>query len=40
MTRRHITPQEIKQADAYRQWRLPVLALGLIPKPEPEMEIS
>ena len=39
MTCRRLTPEEIKQADAaYRQWWLSVLTLGLIPKPEPELE--
>jgi len=40
MTCRSLTPEEIERADAaYRQWWLPVLTLGLIPKPEPELEI-
>jgi TrwC relaxase len=39
MTCRRMTPEEIKQADAaYRQWWLSVLTLGLIPKPERELE--
>jgi hypothetical protein len=39
MTCHHMTPEEIDQANAeFRQWRLPVLTLGLIPEPEPEME--
>jgi hypothetical protein len=39
MTFRRMTPEEIKQADAAnRQWWLSVLTLGLIPKPEPELE--
>lgn len=40
MTDRRMTPEEIKQANAaYRQWWLSVLTFGLIPKPEPEIEI-
>jgi hypothetical protein len=36
-----MTPEEIELADAaYRQWWLHVLTLGLVPKPEPEMEIG
>jgi hypothetical protein len=39
MTDRRLTREEIQQADAaYRQWWLSVLALGLIPKPERELE--
>jgi hypothetical protein len=39
MTCRCMTPDEIEQADAaYRQWWLSVLTLGLIPKPERELE--
>jgi hypothetical protein len=39
MTCRRLTPEEIKQADAaYRQWWLSVLTLGLIPKPERQLE--
>jgi|HubBroStandDraft_2_1064218.scaffolds.fasta_scaffold701845_1 hypothetical protein len=39
MTCHRMTPEEIDQANAeFRQWRLPVLTLGLIPEPEPEME--
>ena len=39
MTCRRLTPEEIEQADAaYRQWWLSVLTLGLIPKPELELE--
>ena len=40
MTCRILTPEEVKQANAaYRQWWLHILTLGLIPKPEPEIEI-
>ena len=39
MTHRRMTPEEIDQADAAdRQWWLSVLTLGLIPKPERELE--
>jgi hypothetical protein len=39
MTCRRLTPEEIKQADAaYRQWWLSVLTLGIIPKPERQLE--
>ena len=39
MTTRRLTPEEIERADAAnRQWWLSVLTLGLIPKPEPELE--
>jgi hypothetical protein len=39
MTDRRLTPEEIKQADAeYRQWWLSLLTLGLIPKPERQLE--
>ena len=39
MTLRRMTPEEIKQADAaHRQWWLSVLTLGLIPKPECQLE--
>jgi hypothetical protein len=41
MTCRVATPEEIKAADAAaRQWWLSVLTLGLIPRPEPELEIE
>jgi len=36
MTER-LTPEGIARSDAYRQWWLYVLTLGLIPKPEPEI---
>jgi hypothetical protein len=39
MTCRRLTPEELKQADAaYRQRWLSLLTLGLIPKPECELE--
>ena len=39
MTHRRMTPEEIDQADAAdRQWWLSVLTLGLIPKPERQLE--
>ena len=39
MTTRRLTPGEIEQSNTdYRQWWLSVLTLGLIPKPEPELE--
>ena len=39
MTTRRLTPAEIERDDAAeRQWWLSVLTLGLIPKPEPELE--
>jgi len=41
MTCRVLTPEEIGRVDAaYRQWWLSVLTLGLVPKPEPELEIG
>jgi len=39
MTCRRMTPEEIARAGAaYRQWWLPVLTAGIIPRPEPEPE--
>jgi hypothetical protein len=39
MTCRRLTPEEIEPADAaFRQWWRSVLTLGLIPKPERELE--
>jgi hypothetical protein len=41
MTERALTPEEIERSDAaYRQRWLSVLTLGLIPKPEPELELE
>lgn len=41
MTSRLLTEEEIERADAAcRQWWLPVLTLGLIPKPEPAPELQ
>jgi hypothetical protein len=41
VTCRRMTPEEIARADAYcRQWWLPVLTLGIIPRPGPEPELE
>jgi hypothetical protein len=41
MTERSLTPEEIERADAaYRQWWLSVLTLGIIPRPERELELE
>jgi hypothetical protein len=41
MTERVMTPEEIERSDAaYRQMWLPLLTLGLIPKPGPEPELE
>jgi hypothetical protein len=41
MTCRRMTPEEIERAGAaYRQWRLHILTLSLVPEPEPELEIG
>jgi hypothetical protein len=41
MTERPLTPEEIERVDAaFRQWWLSALTPGLIPEPEPEMEIA
>ncbi len=41
MTERSLTPEEIERADAaYRQWWLPVLTPGIIPRPGRELELE
>jgi len=41
MTCRRLTPEEIERADAaYRQMWLWFLTMGIVPKPEPELEIE
>lgn len=41
MTCHRMTPEEIERSDAeYRQWWLSILTLGLIPKPERELELE
>ena len=41
MTERSMTPEEIERSNArYRQLWLSLLTLGLIPRPEPELELE